>query len=610
MTQLYAIQLDTEIDPTYELAPKSKGIWGFSRVNLFCGSNNCGKSRFLRWMFTNKIMNGSTYLADSVQGISNWNQTKSLIKLFAQHMRSSGGQFKDSKVYEIFENVGKGNFDPSCIRVMLHDESYDPEFFAAFKRNGTLQKHLQAVLESYKSASHVSIRGKSVYIPSVRTCRAIASDSDIFDHVKKSYFMSNKPNRITSDNLFVGRDLYDLIRARLLGGPSQRDQVSRFEKFLSEYFFEGSPVSLMPREPGADLYIRVFPEKERKVAELGDGLQQLVILFAPLFLLETDCLYMFIEEPELYLHPGMQRRMMQVLLSDFGNVEGMPEFQIFMTTHSNHLLDMRVRDEDISVYRFQKKEYGEISSNTNTASYEQDPKVVIHNSQPGDFELLGDLGVARSSVFLANCTVWVEGPTDRRLIQKYIQIVQDNCPDYNYGIYEDRDYAFVLYGGSILGSWKFLSDDGPDAKYLCSDAVIVCDGDIKDENKGSRLALLQENVGEENVIVLPCREIENSISYRLLSGYVLDKGGIEQEDYVDQSEQCFVDQHLGNFVQSMHPDKTKLESWRAKDGGLKDYRKGKLGEYAIDNMKPEDVLGGVGEEIAKAIIDFVHTKNK
>ncbi len=81
--------------------------------------------------------------------------------------------------------------------------------------------------------------------------------------------------------------------------------------------------------------------------------------------------------------------------------------QYFITTHSNHLIDSCFDYNCISIYKFINYE-----NKNNTF------KVV--NSSPNDVETLQLLGVNNSSVFIANCTIWVEGISDKILISKYL----------------------------------------------------------------------------------------------------------------------------------------------------------------------------------------------
>lgn len=86
-----------------------------------------------------------------------------------------------------------------------------------------------------------------------------------------------------------------------------------------------------------------------------------------------------------------------------------------------------------------------------------------------DHELLTSLGVRPSSLYLANCTIWVEGVTDRmylsKLMQKYIQELEHSTSSQEARKAEkyksfmpNFHYAFIEYAGGNITHWSFLDD--------------------------------------------------------------------------------------------------------------------------------------------------------
>lgn len=61
---------------------------------------------------------------------------------------------------------------------------------------------------------------------------------------------------------------------------------------------------------------------------------------------ENENILVFIEEPEQLLHPGFQRKLIEVLL----NCEDFSNFQFFFTSHSNHFLDITLDYDDVSIF--------------------------------------------------------------------------------------------------------------------------------------------------------------------------------------------------------------------------------------------------------------------
>ncbi|WP_299435441.1 hypothetical protein [uncultured Aquimarina sp.] len=57
------------------------------------------------------------------------------------------------------------------------------------------------------------------------------------------------------------------------------------------------------------------------------------------------------------------------------------------------------------------------------------------------------LGVTSSSVLIANSSIWVEEPTDRKYISKWLNTYKES------GLKEDIDYVFFEYGGNLIAHY-------------------------------------------------------------------------------------------------------------------------------------------------------------
>ena len=118
----------------------------------------------------------------------------------------------------------------------------------------------------------------------------------------------------------------------------------------------------------------------------------------------------FIEEPEVGLHPKLQRKLINTLLD-----ERFENFQFFFTTHSNHFIDQTMINENVSVYLFDK-----INFNNEDIS----PKFKIKHVNSEYLDVIKKLGVMPSSALVSNCIILVEGVTDMNHFQTYLNMYQ------------------------------------------------------------------------------------------------------------------------------------------------------------------------------------------
>ena len=106
---------------------------------------------------------------------------------------------------------------------------------------------------------------------------------------------------------------------------------------------------------------------------------------------------------------GIRGELQRKLLNAYCDSDEFKNTQVFVTTHSNHLLDLTLDFNNLcSIFSFERK---------------SDKEFIIKNVTPNK-EVLELLGARSSSVFLSNCVIWVEGITDRLYIRKFLELYQ------------------------------------------------------------------------------------------------------------------------------------------------------------------------------------------
>ncbi len=133
-----------------------------------------------------------------------------------------------------------------------------------------------------------------------------------------------------------------------------------------------------------------------------------------------------LEELENNLHPALQRKLLAFVRDRA--VNGGATF--FLTTHSSVVIDTFEGDEAAQIVHVQH-------DGTNATA----TQVVTRR---GRHQILDDLDVRASDLLQSNCIVWVEGPSDRRYFNRWIELCTAGQ------VREGTHYRCVFYGGKLL----------------------------------------------------------------------------------------------------------------------------------------------------------------
>jgi predicted ATP-dependent endonuclease of OLD family len=477
-----------------------------NKINIILGSNNSGKSRFIRrLMNSNSFIGINEYNIESHNNIVNeinkefirkTNSNRILNKLYINHTAEELLKKNSQQVenYSGYISMSKRNDFKEIIDKTILDFSKKKKYYIP-----TLRTAHSLFLLTKSSVE------KSIYDDSGNDFKKI--EDDIYLHTYQKNYIIDKKIKI-----FTGLHLYREILNSRNSKRETRLQFEKFQDFISDNFFEKKKIDIVAEFKKEDnisgknvseiISIDIQGEKEpRDLHNLGDGIQALIILMYQIFMADNESI-IFIDEPELNLHPGMQRLFLEQISKN--KILEKKNLTYFITTHSNHFLDLTIEKNDVSMYSFSQK-----------LNEDGEKKFIIKNVNCGDNEILRTLGVNNSSVFMANCSIWVEGISDRNYIKAFLKSYCDSIgkpyPK------EDIDFAFFEYAGSNYSHYNFSDEiDETKIKAFALNNKILLTSDIDAGKIDKHQALFK--IAKENfqyTTTEPFREIENVFPNRI-----------------------------------------------------------------------------------------------
>lgn len=578
-----------KINSDYSFGEQFIGFGDLSKTNIFIGENNSGKSRFLRYLFNNDwygltekniqdffntIMNPTTVQKKYELSIYDFN-TVYKIKKSKEHTYSYNSFFESLVRHSIPSNNIIKYYFPTLRGVKNYKEII----------NTKLNKFLQTTtfINNKDSVYH--------YLDLLKLDSNGFENYDIYNSIiNQEYFNNKKGPKIKTGNM-----LYNEIKSMLLGDSNKRKLIDDFQIFIKNTFFpENQIFQLIPREDKQTLFMKIDNE-EREIYNWGDGTQQLIIMFFYFFInKDISNIKFFIEEPETYLHPGILRKFIEVINSDI-----FKKHQFFITTHSNVILDVSADiNINMSIFKFKK-------------NLINNPPFTIEQCNNGDLSLLNELGVRNSSLFLSNCSIWVEGITDRMYLKHFLNLYckENNLKEFR----ENLDYTFIEYGGKNLIHFNFNEIDDLNkinAKYVNNKIFLIADNDCskKGSTREKNKALLAKSLGE-NFYETKCREIENLLTLNILKSVLIHQNPSLEEtiNVIFNKHEDLSRKHLGKYIDNKLKE-TKIKKYSNTSGSIKD--KLKFCQAAIENMKSFNELSNEAQELTVKIFNFIKINNK
>lgn len=462
---------------------------GFERIlpiNLIIGRNNIGKSALLDALDALcDAKNWKNYPATSSLVLTETIETNELQRIFPNHTSGGvlGGQhWRDHGVHLINSVlIWRPNLENNNEKAVIAIKTSDGTPVVG-PRFDQLKNNVANRVPMTNGKTHVRLAAD----------RDITPEQDSGDFTLSS--SGSGATRIIHRILHYAEHDRSLIQNRLLSALNTI--------FSPDFNFN----EITTRFLSSDNKWEIFLGEEHKgpipLSASGSGLKTVILTLLNLFIrpvIEKNPVssYIFsLEELENNLHPSLQRNLFSFLEIFAAN----NSTHIFITTHSNVAIDIFSNSEHAQILHIKRGPNG---------VYGHSYKSAIQGHA-----ILDDLGVKASDLLQSNGIIWVEGPSDRIYINKWIDI-------WSNGAYrEGHHFQYIYYGGSVLAniSAKTPNQEAQSAisaLQVNRNFIFVCDSDRSGPNTKTKprvaklLSEISDNAGF--VWVTQAREIENYI---------------------------------------------------------------------------------------------------
>ena len=259
-----------------------------------------------------------------------------------------------------------------------------------------------------------------------------------------------------------------------------------------------------------EIYLDESNKGRIALSQSGSGLKTIILVLAYIHLIPvatktklSEYIFAF-EELENNLHPSLFRR----LLIYIKNCAVKEKCTFFLTTHSNVAIDLLNKNEETQILH--------VTHDKKIASVKAISTFLDNKN------ILDDLDVRASDLLQSNCVIWVEGPSDRIYLNRWISLWTDG------ELTEGNQYQCLFYGGKLLS--HLSSDDPEEVEGSISilrvnrNSLIMIDSDKKNKQaqlNNTKKRIITEMENNSGIAwVTNGKEIENYISSKVIAKWL------------------------------------------------------------------------------------------
>lgn len=427
-------------------------LYDLERVNVFIGKNNSGKSSILDIV---NCVYDAMYHAKTKSKVLAIDadapiQKKQIENLYARHGRI-GNYYNAQQFLEANNKI-------PTIRVSIEYRSIVPGIYSWEAKQST------ATTDNYWQQFSTQISDS--FIREVKE----SSRKFVFRRLsaERNIMPEEEDEAVAID--VHGNGASNLIRC-FLNHSDYDEKIIECELLnaLNEIMYPDSvfqSIRIQQIEEGDKLLWEVFLQEkgcERfALSQSGSGLKTIILLLLNLLAVpesknykDKTIVYGF-EELENNLHPDLQRKTFEYIY----NFALKKDIYVFLTTHSHVVINVFSNKEATALYHVTKAD--------NISRIKKIDNFI------DKIEILNDLDVKASDLLQSNGIIWVEGPSDRIYIKRWLDVLSAHT------FREGEHYQFLYYGGRLLSHYSYSEEEVTDLINILTtnrNAAIVLDSD-------------------------------------------------------------------------------------------------------------------------------------